>query len=447
VCGGGVQRAGRLLEALRGAGQRVTHQQLGVRAFGRILARGEQARHVGDADERSVTMTVLELDRVDERPRREQQRRHRLVGRDPVEPGQRVVVALVEVPPQPRAVDELPEPGQVVALGRRREGDVEVGVDLAQPHDRGELLGAVELRGRRRDDVAQVLEITRADVLELAAGGQAPPAERPHDLEQPPPPSLVAGHGDRDQERSAHERRQPVGDPLEGDRRTASDRDRVLLAERAGEHGEPLEEPLFGLSEQVAAPVDGRLQRGVSRVDLPRVLQVRDADGEPLGQQSRREQVEGRRGQLDGERQPVETSQHRVDGHTVRGGHLEARHGRTRAVEEELERRPVLDRQRRERYDRLPRDDEGFLRGRQHPQPGAAGQQLGDERSDGGDLVLAVVEEHDRRSVPDPLGEESQSDLAVLVRHLEGQGERPRDRPRIRDRREIDVPHPARGVR
>src|SRR6266536_101047 len=89
----------------------------------------------------------------------------------------------------------------------------------------------------------------------------------------------------------------------------------VRIAERFGnrhgpsrhKRGEPPEEPLLGLVEQIMAPGDRAEQRLLTNGEIPRpTRQQWEPPTEPRQQRLWREQLTSSRRQLDGERQPIQ---------------------------------------------------------------------------------------------------------------------------------------------
>ena len=110
-------------------------------------------------------------------------------------------------------------------------------------------------------------------------------------------------------------------------------------AEGAAEDAQPPEQPALRLAQQVVAPVERRAQRAVA------VGQVGGAAGEqaeavvePAQHRLRRQQPHARRGELDGERQPVEPPAELGDGPGVAAVEREVGHQRPGAADEQRHR-------------------------------------------------------------------------------------------------------------
>src|SRR4051812_45251629 len=74
----------------------------------------------------------------------------------------------------------------------------------------------------------------------------------------------------------------------------------------AGEDGEPREEPLLALVEQLVAPLDRRAERLLTSVGVAGATEEVEAPLEPAEDLRRGEDVGARRRELDGEREIVE---------------------------------------------------------------------------------------------------------------------------------------------
>jgi hypothetical protein len=117
-----------------------------------------------------------------------------------------------------------------------------------------------------------------------------------------------------------------------------ADRLRRLEVAAAGEHGETGEEGPLARRQQVDAPGDGPAQRLLPfRPVPPAAHQEGEAVLQPLEQRLRRQQLHPGRGQLDGERQPVEVPADRRHGGPVVWRELEAGPCRLGPVDEEAD--------------------------------------------------------------------------------------------------------------
>ena len=82
----------------------------------------------------------------------------------------------------------------------------------------------------------------------------------------------------------------------------------------AAEDGEPGEEPLLVLVEQVVAPRDRRAQRRVALVGVAAALEQVEPLRDPLEQLLGAEELDARGGELDREREAVEAADQLVHG-------------------------------------------------------------------------------------------------------------------------------------
>ena len=119
----------------------------------------------------------------------------------------------------------------------------------------------------------------------------------------------------------------------------------------ACEHRESLEQSLQRFIQQVVAPGDRARERLLPSRQVARTNSEHlQACLEPAEQRLRCKKLDPRRGQLDGQRQPVDAFADAGDGRRVLVGGLEVRLHRHRTLDEELDR--LILRQRRQRWQR-----------------------------------------------------------------------------------------------
>ncbi len=168
-----------------------------------------------------------------------------------------------------------------------------------------------------------------------------------------------------------------------------------------GEHGEaPGQLPLVG-PQQVPAPLDGRAQGAVARGGRA-VAAVQQREMVVCGQ-SRGDLLDGELAQprgreLDRQRQPVQRGADLGDGGAVGRTDDETGADGGRAVGEQPYRRVVRP-QWSQRQQRLAGQPERLPAGREHRDAGTFGQQGADQRRDGVDDVLAVVQHQQQLAV------------------------------------------------
>ena len=108
---------------------------------------------------------------------------------------------------------------------------------------------------------------------------------------------------------------------------------------RVGEDRQALEHPLLGGLEERVAPVDRGPQRLLALGDVARrAAEELEAAAQAIAQRLRREEAETSRGELDGEREPVEPAADLDDRRRVVVGDREVGPDRARPVDEQLDR-------------------------------------------------------------------------------------------------------------
>ena len=288
----------------------------------------------------------------------------------------------------------------------------------------------------------------------LAGGVQAFLPELAQGLRQPVPGHARAMLGGQD--RLAGQRGQQVqhlsgGQPVIG----ADALGRVQL-EPAGEHRQPRPQQPLRLAAQLITPLDRGPQRllpGRARAAAP------GQQAQPVAQPGvdlLRGQHPGlRRGQLDGQRQPVQPAADPGHRRTVRLGHREPRHHLRGPLGEQPHRREhpqpcrrqrlarLRHRQRRHRQHHLAVDNQRFPAGGQHPQPGRRPQQQVRQLGGGVHQVLAVIQHQQQLPAREVAGQRRLRRKAGPV--LQAQ----RARDRVGHQRLLpqlvqpDQPHPA----
>ena len=186
----------------------------------------------------------------------------------------------------------------------------------------------------------------------------------------------------------------------------------------AGEDREGADDALLFLGEQVVAPVDRRPQRLLPRVGVAATLEQVEALREALEDLSRRERLGARGGELDGERQLVESDAELGDllARLEAGALTEQRHGLGRG-------------ERRHRVLDFALDAQELAARHEHVQIGTGAEQrrqLGRRL----DHLLQVVEQQEQLAFADVLGE------AVL--RSQRLGNRLADQRRVAQRGEAD---------
>ena len=174
---------------------------------------------------------------------------------------------------------------------------------------------------------------------------------------------------------------------------------RGVEREPSREHRQPIEHRAFGFGQQLVGPVDRRLERLVARDrraapagEHPEPLV------EPLEDLGRRDGPRPGRRQLDGERDAVETPAELDHGRRRCRVECELRPRRARPVHEQLDRVAVgVGRERRDRHDSLRGDPEPLAARSDHPHVGCTGRDRVGDRRDARNQMLTVVD-HQQQS-------------------------------------------------
>ena len=222
-------------------------------------------------------------------------------------------------------------------------------------------------------------------------------------LRQPVPGHALAVLGDQHRlvaQRGQQPQHVAGGQPVIG----ADALGRVQL-EPAGEHRQPRPQQPFGPAAQLIAPLDRGPQRLLpGRVGAAAPGQQAQPVAQPLIDLLRGQHRQPRRGQLDGQRQPLQPAADPGHRRHVRLGHREPRHHLRRPLGEQPHRREprqlrqcellpgVGCSQRRDRQHHLAVDNQRFPAGGQHPQPGRRPQQQVGQLGGRVHQVLAVIQ-------------------------------------------------------
>ena len=250
--------------------------------------------------------------------------------------------------------------------------------------------GPVELGAMAAATRPVVVGVAGAHVLGGSRRGQPAGRVLADRLQQPV--RLLAGLGDH--ERLVDQRAHVLQHVERVDLVVARDRLGRVEGEATGEHRQPIEHRALGVGQQLVGPVDRGLQRLVARHrgaapagEHPEPLV------EPLEDLGRRDGPGPGRGQLDGERDAVEPAAQLDHGRRRRRVERELGPRRPRPGDEELDRVAVgIGRQRRDRHHPFGRDAEAFTARGDHPHVGRAGRDRVHDRRDARDQVLAVVD-------------------------------------------------------
>ncbi len=338
-------------------------------------------------------------------------------------------VAGRHVPPDDRVEDHLDEPGGLVLDAEQEPGSGERGEHahddvgtlvlhrLAEREDEVLLLAAQVRRRGGLVPAHQRVGAPRREAGRPALHGLARRARRPgrlepegaelaHRLEHPVAHDAVV-LGDAQQrlrdepvERvedlpGRRPRRRPAPGVGHGLRR--------LGGEAVREDGDAAQQVLLGRAQQVPAPLDHRLERAVPVRGGPVPgAQEREALVEVTFHLLDAQGPHARRGELDGERQPVEAvAQPRDDG----GRQARARPERVRALDEEAHGGTVARgrTERLERVDELGGEPERRPARREHHEPGRRAEQVGGPARGAVEDVLAVVQHEQRRASAYPV--------------------------------------------
>ena len=213
--------------------------------------------------------------------------------------------------------------------------------------------------------------------------------------------------------------------------------------------------PLFRLVQQLVAPGD-RVAHGLlpGRQVVRAVHQHRQPAGQPGQQVTGRQQPQPGRGQLDGQRDPVQPAADLGDGLDRRLVRRELNAGRLRPVKEQLHRGRFIGgagipgSRQRQRGDRvLPAGPDPQRRPAGDQRDRArAGFQQPDHGIPGGQHVLEVVQHHEHAAIaqrrPQPFGQRGRVPLV----HAQLPGQAVEHKPRVPQRREVDEHDPVRVV-
>ena len=250
------------------------------------------------------------------------------------------------------------------------------------------------------------------------------------------------------QQTVVHERRDGVEHGAAG--RAVAHRFGGAGREAAGKHRQVTEEGLFCRREQVVAPGDRTAERLQPRGQLARSAnQHGQAMVQPWQQGLRLQQLGAHRGELDGQREPVQVMTDRGHRGGVLIGEREIGSGGLRPLDEQGHRRHrgesrrgwLDDRvghgQRQDRKLLLPAQAQGGAAGHQHLEHGTAGQQLGDLRARA-QHVLEVVEHEQQPAGRHVLGEAVHQHAIAEVLQTQHPRNRRHDVGRARGGRQVD---------
>ena len=237
-------------------------------------------------------------------------------------------------------------------------------------------------------------------------------------------------------------------------------------AETAGEHRQAAQQRPFALGEQVVAPLDHRLKgrlAGRHRPGAPR--QQAEIITERRRDLGHGEHVDPGGGQLDGERDPVDSLADRGDRRQFVVAESEVGTSQHRPVGEQTHRCALADRRRGRRRRRqlewtqpeglLGGEAEDFPARRQDPHPLAAAQKDLGQLGAGVDDVLAVVEHNQRAPILEVIDEPFHGGphraapwrrigAGAALAHSELGGHRARHHLAVGDPSQIGKPHPVR---
>ncbi len=327
-------------------------------------------------------------------------RRSREVGHRRQPGGRRAVLAAHR--PIPRQGGAQPDRGvRVTGVDGEAQRGQQVVPLGGQPGDPPHLLGPAQVRLRLFGESQEARRVRPPDVLGGAVLGEPLLAVLPERLQH----SIAGlGAGNRLQQRLVGQGREQVGHLLRRHVRAGADPLGRVRADAAGEDRQPVGQPALGRLQQVPAPRDDGPQRPVpGQRGAAAAGEQPEPVVQPVGDLLDRHRPHPGRGQLDGQRQPVQPAadlHHGTDGYLVDG---EPRpHGRgpvgeqpdRRVLQGPLRRR--ASRRQAERRDRgqcLAGDAERLPAGGQHPQVRTAGEQLPGRVRGRLDQVLAVVEQ------------------------------------------------------
>ena len=288
-------------------------------------------------------------------------------------------------------------------------------------------------KGQRPVGVPRRERLRLTGVLELARGVQ------PHGLEQPVAavgPAVVEAD-----ERLLDEASEHVGDLRRLEEVACADRLGGAELEPAREDAEAAEEDALVGLEEIVAPAERRLERLLPRRRLarPRAKQA-EAIVEPRCDRRRGERADAAGCELEREREPIEPEADARDVFGVLGGELEPLRDRRGPLDEQAHGLVagesdgvrmglgVGDREGGDAEHDLAGDAKRLAARREHGEPGSGAEELGRERGDRCEHVLAVVENEEQL----PSGEKAcDGVLEALVgesQHVEGRRDCDRDR-------------------
>jgi hypothetical protein len=186
------------------------------------------------------------------------------------------------------------------------------------------------------DQVEVPLCVRAASTVGLTATGQLLGGQMADRLEEPEPGLVDVA--DRDEERPRNEAVDDVDDVVGKDRLAGRHGPHRIQRERAGEDRQPVEDGPLRFAEQVVGPLERGAQRPVALgAHTPAARQQPEHVVETLGDLGRAQRSRPRRGELDGQRNAVETSTDANDGIHVAVG-VERRAGLLRSHSEERDR-------------------------------------------------------------------------------------------------------------
>jgi len=255
-----------------------------------------------------------------------------------------------------------------------------------------------------------------------------------HDLQQPVA-ALLTVDLDGDQ-RLVDQSCEQIGDHVAREGGVGTNRLDGGDVESSRERGEPAEQHLLVRAEQGVAPLQGRCQRLLAcRRGVARRSQQTEPGVEPRRDGGRVERAQAPGGELDRQRQPVETETDPGDVARVLFVDGEARHRRSPALDEQLHRFVaeriggsdpavrVWNRQRRDPEHDFSGDAQRLPARRDDLQSRCLAQQQRAEPGNGAEDVLAVVEYQQQRPRPDEVDERVGQGLTGQGAHIEGGGD------------------------
>ena len=222
-----------------------------------------------------------------------------------------------------------------------------------------------------------------------------------------------------------------AGEAVEG---RLADRLGGVQPEAAGEHGRPLQVAALRRLEQLVAPLERRPQGPLARGEIVRPSsEQRHAGLEPLEELGGSQGAHPARGELDREREPVETRADRGDRAFIFLAQPHVRRDAPRTLVEEGAGR--VRRQRLDRIDVLAREVQHDSARDEQADARGFREQLGEDR-EGGREVLGVVEQDKEL----PVRERGPEGGAGIRRLLDSDraGDCARDELRVAKRREVD---------